>query len=56
MVRKEISNKTLNLDIIITEEPESNKLYKVSEKFKFLSEKNPALLELKKRLDLEIDY
>ncbi len=55
-IRKEISNSSVNLEIVITEEAPASKLYKPGDKFKFLSEKNPVLLELKKRLDLEIDY
>ncbi len=55
-IRKDISNNTVNLEIIIADEVSNQKAYKPSDKFKLLSEKNPALLELKKRLDLEIDY
>jgi DNA polymerase III subunit gamma/tau len=56
-IRKELQNNTVNLTIKITEENlPSAKAYKPADKFKLLSEKNPALLELKKRLDLEIDY
>jgi DNA polymerase-3 subunit gamma/tau len=56
-IRKELQNNTVNLQIRITDENVSTaKAYKPADKFKLLSEKNPALLELKKRLDLEIDY
>ena len=56
-VRKELSNNTIRLEIKIEAEPTSNaKVYKPSDKFKLLAEKNPSLLELKKRLDLDLDY
>ncbi len=56
-VRKELSNNTIGLEIKIEAEPSGNaKIYKPSDKFKLLAEKNPSLLELKKRLDLELDY
>jgi DNA polymerase-3 subunit gamma/tau len=56
-VRKELANNTVGLDIKIEEAAESAaKAYKPSDKFKLLAEKNPSLLELKKRLDLELDY
>lgn len=56
-VRQQLSNNTVGLDIRIEEAPVSTaKVYKPSDKFKFLAEKNPALLELKKRFDLELDY
>jgi DNA polymerase-3 subunit gamma/tau len=56
-VRKELSNNTIGLDIRIEAAEESTaKVYKPSDKFKLMAEKNPALQELKKRLDLELDY
>lgn len=56
-VRRELSNNTVSLDIKIDAVPaENTKVYKPSDKFKLLAEKNPSLLELKKRLDLELDY
>lgn len=56
-VRKELSNNTVGLDIRIEAEPTSTaKAFKPADKFKLLAEKNPTLLELKKRLDLELDY
>jgi DNA polymerase-3 subunit gamma/tau len=56
-VRKELSNNTIGLDIKIEMEvTAAAKAYKPSDKFKLMAEKNPTLLELKKRLDLELDY
>jgi DNA polymerase III subunit gamma/tau len=56
-VRKELSNNTVGLDVRIeAEQTSAAKAYKPADKFKLLAEKNPSLLELKKRLDLELDY
>lgn len=56
-VRQLLSNNTISLDIRIEEvQVATGKVYKPADKFKFLAEKNPQLLELKKRLDLELDY
>lgn len=55
-VRKTIQNNTLTLSIKISEAETAVKAFKPSDKFKQLAEKYPALLELKKRFDLEIDY
>lgn len=56
-IRREIKNNIITL-IFNVEEQEQNtiKVFKPIDKFKAMSEKNPALLELKKRFDLEIDY
>lgn len=55
-IRKIIQNNTVTLGIKLTEEQVAVKAFKPSDKFKQLAEKYPALLELKKRFDLEIDY
>ncbi len=55
-VRKELSNNTIGLDIKIEAAESTAKAYKPSDKYKLLAEKNPLLAELKKRLDLELDY
>lgn len=56
-VRQQLSNNTIGLDIRIEEvQASTTKAYKPADKFKFLAEKNPQLLELKKRFDLELDY
>jgi hypothetical protein len=52
----QLQNTTLLVDIKISESMEQIKAYKPMDIFKAMSEKNPALLELKKRFDLEIDY
>ena len=56
-LRKKLSNYKLSLSIIIaTGDSADSKPYTPSEKFKKLAEKNPMMLELKKRFDLEIEY
>jgi hypothetical protein len=55
-IRKTIQNNTVTLVIKLSEEQTIVKAFKPSDKFKIMAEKYPALLELKKRFDLEIDY
>lgn len=56
-IRAQLSNNSIGLDIRIEQiRSETTKVYKPADKFKYLAEKNPALLELKKRLGLELDY
>jgi DNA polymerase-3 subunit gamma/tau len=55
-LRKNLKNNTIGLEIAITRNEVQAKAYKPADIFKSMIEKNPALLELKKRFDLEIDY
>ena len=55
-LRKLSSNKQTQLEIKVSEVLGEVKAYKPSDKFKLMAEKNPALLELKKRFDLDIEY
>jgi DNA polymerase-3 subunit gamma/tau len=55
-MRAELKNSSIGVDIKISETETQIKAYKPMDIFKAMSEKNPALLELKKRFDLEIDY
>lgn len=55
-IRKTLQNKNLLLDIQISKDESQVKAYKPSDVFKAMSEKNPALLEMKKRFDLDIEY
>ncbi|MCC6371001.1 MAG: DNA polymerase III subunit gamma/tau, partial [Bacteroidia bacterium] len=55
-VRRRLQNTNLQLDISISEIEVQSKAFKPMDIFKAMSEKNPSLLELKKRFDLEIDY
>jgi len=56
-IRKDLKNNILVLKFEIKQEQTAvTKAFKPIEKFKVMSEKNPALMELKKRFDLDIDY
>ena len=55
-IRKQLQNNSVGLEIELLQNIEKTKAYKPKDVFKVMAEKNPALLELKKRFDLEIDY
>jgi DNA polymerase-3 subunit gamma/tau len=55
-LRKILHNNSITLQLEISKHENVVKAYKPSDIFKAMAEKNPALLELKKRFDLEIDY
>lgn len=56
-IRKDLKNNVVVLKFDIKQEQSTTvKAYKPIEKFKVMSEKNPALMEMKKRFDLDIDY
>ncbi|HOZ88299.1 MAG TPA: hypothetical protein PL029_11095 [Bacteroidia bacterium] len=55
-IRSDLQHSAINVELLISENEKQVKAYKPIDIFKAMSEKNPALLELKKRFDLEIDY
>ena len=55
-LRNILVNKQTQLDIKVSEIQGEVKAYKPQDKFKLMADKNPALLELKKRFDLDIEY
>ncbi len=56
-LQKELKNTGINIETVIKEpDPSTKKAYTSKEKFKQMAEKNPALDELRKQLDLDIDY
>lgn len=55
-MRLDLQNGALTVEIEISEEEIQTRAYKPNDIFKAMTEKNPALLEMKKRFDLEIDY
>ncbi|MDP3557658.1 MAG: DNA polymerase III subunit gamma/tau [Bacteroidota bacterium] len=55
-LRKLLHNNLICLELETTADETQGKAFKPIDVFKNMSEKNPALLELKKRFDLEIDY
>lgn len=55
-IRRKVQNNSIGLEIGISQVEVQSRAYKPVDIFKAMAEKNPALLELKKRFDLEIDY
>ena len=56
-LQKELKNTGITIETVIKEaDPSTKKAYTSKEKFKQMAEKNPALEELRKQLDLDIDY
>jgi hypothetical protein len=55
-IRRKLQNNLIGLEIHTSASDVQTKAFKPVDIFKAMSEKNPALLELKKRFDLEIDY
>jgi hypothetical protein len=55
-LRLQLQNTTVSLEIRLAETEIQTRAYKPHDIFREMSERNPALLELKKRFDLEIDY
>ena len=55
-LRSSLKNYDVQLETNIIESPDEPEAYTPVEQFKKMAEKNPSLLELKKRLDLDIDY
>jgi DNA polymerase III subunit gamma/tau len=53
-IRAKLKNSTLQLQVIEHAESTVKKAYTPNEKFAVMTAKNPLLLELKKRLDLEV--
>ena len=54
-LREKLQNYSIQLQLTFTKNDTGKKLYTASDKFKHMSEKNPALLKLKQNFDLEID-
>jgi DNA polymerase-3 subunit gamma/tau len=55
-LRNILQNKQVQLEITVSEIVGEVKAYKPADKFKLMADKNPALLEFKKRFDLDIEY
>jgi DNA polymerase-3 subunit gamma/tau len=55
-LRERLGNYGIQLHIALTEHTEEQRSYSPMDQFKRMAEKNPDLLELKKRLDLDIDF
>jgi DNA polymerase III subunit gamma/tau len=55
-LRKELKNSTIHLEISIAEVEIKRMPYTQAEKFQFLLDKNPAMIDLKTALGLDYDY
>lgn len=55
-LRKQLQNSTIHLEIVVAEQENTTLIYTQADKFKFLAEKNPALIELRNVLGLDYDY
>lgn len=55
-LRRLLTNRQTQLEIRVSEIVGEVKAYKPQDKFRVMAEKNPSLLELKKRFDLDIEY
>ena len=55
-LRTRLNNFQFQLETLVLEMEEVKQLYTPQEKFKHMAEKNPALLDLRQRLDLDIDF
>jgi len=54
-LRKELNNYALQLNLVMTASEEKTSLYTATEKYKYLSEKNPAINKLRQTFDLDLD-
>lgn len=55
-LRTRLNNFQMQLEVIVLEHSQVKQLYTPQEKFKHMAEKNPALIDLRKRLDLDVDF
>ncbi len=54
-MRDKLNNYSLQFEITITKDKQVLEPYSPQEKFEYMVKKNPHLLELKRRLDLDIE-
>lgn len=54
-LQEQLKNSNLQMTIKVSEKAESTVVFTSNDKFKLMLEKNPALEQLRKRLDLELD-
>jgi DNA polymerase-3 subunit gamma/tau len=55
-LRKELSNYDVQLNVLVVKNDNERKVYTPADKYKRLSEKNPALAKLRQALDLDVDF
>ncbi len=55
-LRSQLQNSQLQLEHVVNLQDVKKMIYSPQDKFNFLAEKNPALHDLRKALNLEVDY
>ncbi len=55
-LRTRLNNFQIQLEAVVLEHEQVKQLYTPQEKFRHMGGKNPALLDLRKRLDLDVDF
>lgn len=55
-LRKELNNYSVSLNIIVAKVEEGKNLYTATDRYKHLSEKNPAINKLRQAFDLDIEF
>ena len=55
-LRKELNNYSVSLNIIVAQVEEGKNLYTATDRYKHLSEKNPAINKLRQAFDLDIEF
>lgn len=55
-LRRELQNSQIQIEHKVVVQEVKKMIYSSQDKFNYLAEKNPALLELRKVLNLEVDY
>jgi len=55
-LRKKLNNSIISIsETVVEQENSKNKIYTVDDKFRYLSQKNPALVKFKQQLNLDFD-
>ena len=55
-LRDQLQNSRIQLEHIVTQQEVKKMIYSSQDKYNFMADKNPALHELRKTLNLEVDY
>ncbi len=55
-LRSNLQNSQIQLEHIVTQQETKKMIYSAQDKYNFMADKNPALHELRKVLNLEVDY
>ena len=55
-LREQLQNSRIQLEHVVTQQEVKKMIYSSQDKYNFMADKNPALHELRKTLNLEVDY